>query len=258
MNLATSRKWDTSDLHVNQAMIISLVNVLNGVVLCCVAGNDMNGYCDAFNRCMSIDSNGPLSRLKDAIFNPDVYKDIFEWAKVCWLVCIIGWKLCNKRVCLQAHWWLTALICLASSIFFILFVKVFSVHTPSSNPNLPKNRQLMHTVGTLPRTIRRSRSGRRHSDYTGSRPYTVAQNASRGSSGASRSRSRNNGANRNSRHGAAVPKPNSRSRNVARDRDSSADHPGLPSSSHALSPHFSPPRDHMPMMEYPAPPPYSS
>ena len=31
---------------------------------------------------MAIDANGPLSRLRDAIFNPDIYKGIFEWAKV--------------------------------------------------------------------------------------------------------------------------------------------------------------------------------
>ena len=46
--------------------------------------NELQGYCDVFYKCRNVDSNGPLSRLKDAILNPQLYKDIAGWLKVSW------------------------------------------------------------------------------------------------------------------------------------------------------------------------------
>ncbi|XP_038058240.1 disintegrin and metalloproteinase domain-containing protein 10-like [Patiria miniata] len=88
--------------------------------------NQLQGYCDVFYKCRNVDSNGPLSRLRDAILNPQLYKDIAEWLKV--------------------NWWAAVLIGLAVILFMAIFIKICSVHTPSSNPKLPKHRQL-----TLPR-----------------------------------------------------------------------------------------------------------
>ncbi|XP_071788255.1 disintegrin and metalloproteinase domain-containing protein 10-like [Asterias amurensis] len=88
--------------------------------------NELKGYCDVFYKCRNVDSNGPLSRLKDAILNPQLYKDIAGW--------------------LKDNWWAAVLIGIALILFMAIFIKICSVHTPSSNPNLPKHRQL-----TLPR-----------------------------------------------------------------------------------------------------------
>lgn len=43
---------------------------------------DYLGYCDVFYKCRLVDSNGPLSRLTKAIFNPDLYEDVFAWIQV--------------------------------------------------------------------------------------------------------------------------------------------------------------------------------
>ena len=92
---------------------------------------------------------------------------------------ILQWKFVARIssefvFCFQGHWWLTVLICVTATIVFILFVKIFSVHTPSSNPNMPKNRQFRETVSTLPRTLRRTRSRHSSSGYSGGRPFTVS------------------------------------------------------------------------------------
>ena len=35
--------------------------------------NDFRGYCDVFMRCRLVDADGPLARLKKAIFSPELY-----------------------------------------------------------------------------------------------------------------------------------------------------------------------------------------
>ena len=40
------------------------------------------GFCDVFFKCRPVDSNGPLSRLKAAILNPELYADINAWIQV--------------------------------------------------------------------------------------------------------------------------------------------------------------------------------
>lgn len=95
--------------------------------------NDYQGYCDVFYKCRNVDSNGPLSRLTNAILNPELYSNIAAW--------------------IQANWWAAVLIVLGVIIFMGLFIKCCSVHTPSSNPNLPKARSVPGTA-----TLRRRRA----------------------------------------------------------------------------------------------------
>lgn len=44
--------------------------------------NDFKGYCDVFMRCRLVDADGPLARLKKAIFNAELYETIAEWIVV--------------------------------------------------------------------------------------------------------------------------------------------------------------------------------
>lgn len=44
--------------------------------------NDFRGYCDVFMRCRLVDADGPLARLKKAIFSPQLYENIAEWIVV--------------------------------------------------------------------------------------------------------------------------------------------------------------------------------
>uniref|UniRef100_A0A8C6M8W7 Disintegrin and metalloproteinase domain-containing protein 10 n=1 Tax=Nothobranchius furzeri TaxID=105023 RepID=A0A8C6M8W7_NOTFU len=87
--------------------------------------NDFKGYCDVFMRCRLVDADGPLARLKKAIFNPELYDNIAEW--------------------IVAHWWAVLLMGIALIMLMAAFIKVCSVHTPSSNPNLPQARELPGT-----------------------------------------------------------------------------------------------------------------
>lgn len=96
--------------------------------------DDYLGYCDVFYKCRLVDSNGPLSRLTKAIFNPDLYENVFAW--------------------IQEYWWATILIALGVIILMALFIKCFSVHTPSSNPNLKEARKVSHYTNTLRRRPR--------------------------------------------------------------------------------------------------------
>ncbi|XP_055059047.2 disintegrin and metalloproteinase domain-containing protein 10 isoform X1 [Misgurnus anguillicaudatus] len=92
--------------------------------------NDFKGYCDVFKKCRLVDADGPLARLKKAIFNPELYKGIAQW--------IVG------------HWWAVLLMGIALIMLMAGFIKICSVHTPSSNPKLPPPRP-------LPGTLKRSR-----------------------------------------------------------------------------------------------------
>ncbi|XP_034045963.1 disintegrin and metalloproteinase domain-containing protein 10 [Thalassophryne amazonica] len=103
--------------------------------------NDFKGYCDVFNRCRLVDADGPLARLKKAIFNAVLYENIAEWIVV--------------------YWWAVLLMGIALIMLMAGFIKICSVHTPSSNPKLPPPKR-------LPDTLRRRRpqhanpQGQRH------------------------------------------------------------------------------------------------
>ncbi|XP_056267898.1 disintegrin and metalloproteinase domain-containing protein 10 [Pseudoliparis swirei] len=92
--------------------------------------NDFKGYCDVFMRCRLVDADGPLARLKKAIFNAELYENIAEW--------------------IVAHWWAVLLMGIALIMLMAGFIKICSVHTPSSNPKLPPPKP-------LPGTLRRKR-----------------------------------------------------------------------------------------------------
>ncbi|XP_076816614.1 disintegrin and metalloproteinase domain-containing protein 10-like [Clavelina lepadiformis] len=99
------------------------------------ACENFQGYCDVFSKCRSVDADGPLSRLKQAILNPELYSTIREW--------------------IVAYWWAVLLMTLALVLLFAGFIKLCSVHTPSNNPTLPKHRQLPGAD-----TLRRRRTAR--------------------------------------------------------------------------------------------------
>uniref|UniRef100_H2T9T6 Disintegrin and metalloproteinase domain-containing protein 10 n=1 Tax=Takifugu rubripes TaxID=31033 RepID=H2T9T6_TAKRU len=84
--------------------------------------NEFKGYCDVFMKCRLVDADGPLARLKKAIFNPELYENIAEW--------------------IVAHWWAVLLMGIALIMLMAGFIKICSVHTPSSNPKLPPPKPL--------------------------------------------------------------------------------------------------------------------
>lgn len=88
--------------------------------------NDYKGYCDVFMRCRLVDADGPLARLKKAIFNAQLYENIAEW--------------------IVDHWWAVLLMGIALIMLMAGFIKICSVHTPSSNPKLPPPRPLPGTL----------------------------------------------------------------------------------------------------------------
>uniref|UniRef100_A0A672NW75 Disintegrin and metalloproteinase domain-containing protein 10 n=1 Tax=Sinocyclocheilus grahami TaxID=75366 RepID=A0A672NW75_SINGR len=88
--------------------------------------NDFKGYCDVFMKCRLVDADGPLARLKKAIFNPELYTSIAEW--------------------IVEHWWAVLLMGIALIMLMAGFIKICSVHTPSSNPKLPPPRPLPGTL----------------------------------------------------------------------------------------------------------------
>ncbi|XP_076853321.1 disintegrin and metalloproteinase domain-containing protein 10 isoform X2 [Brachyhypopomus gauderio] len=88
--------------------------------------NDFRGYCDVFMKCRLVDADGPLARLKKAIFNPQLYENIAEW--------------------IVAYWWAVLLMGIALIMLMAGFIKICSVHTPSSNPKLPPPKPLPGTL----------------------------------------------------------------------------------------------------------------
>ncbi|KAM8895035.1 disintegrin and metalloproteinase domain-containing protein 10 [Spinachia spinachia] len=105
--------------------------------------NDFKGYCDVFTRCRLVDADGPLARLKKAIFNAELYENIAEW--------------------IVAHWWAVLLMGIALIMLMAGFIKICSVHTPSSNPKLPPPKP-------LPGTLKRRRQQPANQQAQGRRP----------------------------------------------------------------------------------------
>lgn len=55
--------------------------------------NEFKGYCDVFMKCRLVDADGPLARLKKAIFNPELYENIAEW------IVVRVWSVPTDSVC---------------------------------------------------------------------------------------------------------------------------------------------------------------
>uniref|UniRef100_A0A674MJ06 Disintegrin and metalloproteinase domain-containing protein 10 n=1 Tax=Takifugu rubripes TaxID=31033 RepID=A0A674MJ06_TAKRU len=105
--------------------------------------NDFKGYCDVFMRCRLVDADGPLARLKKAIFNAELYENIAEW--------------------IVAHWWAVLLMGIALIMLMAGFIKICSVHTPSSNPKLPPPKPLPGTLKRRrPQQATQQAQGQRH------------------------------------------------------------------------------------------------
>ena len=51
--------------------------------------NDYNGYCDILNKCRDVDAEGPLSRLKNFLFNSQTFDNILDWMKQYWWACVL-------------------------------------------------------------------------------------------------------------------------------------------------------------------------
>lgn len=93
--------------------------------------DNYRGYCDVFQKCRGIDSDGPLARLKKLLLSPETLDKVKDW--------------------IIAHWWVVLLIAIGVVVFMGLFIQLCAVHTPSSNPNKPPPRKL-----SLRRTRHRS------------------------------------------------------------------------------------------------------
>ncbi|VDQ15069.1 unnamed protein product [Trichobilharzia regenti] len=74
--------------------------------------DNYRGYCDVFMRCVSVDAEGPLARLRNLIFSPQMLQKVKTWITI--------------------HWWAVILISVAVIIGMIVFVKVCSVSTPTA------------------------------------------------------------------------------------------------------------------------------
>ncbi|KRZ52135.1 Disintegrin and metalloproteinase domain-containing protein 10 [Trichinella nativa] len=97
--------------------------------------NDYRGYCDIFQKCRSVDANGPLSRLKNLFFNQETLKTLTQWV--------------------QDNWWAAILMGIALLILMALFIKCCAVHTPSTNPRKPPAHSIYETL-RHPSTLLRS------------------------------------------------------------------------------------------------------
>ena len=84
------------------------------------------GYCDIFSKCRAVDAEGPLVRLKNLILNPKLMGTIREWV--------------------TTYWWAAALIAIGLIVFMVAFIKICSVHTPSSNPRKPPALKITDTL----------------------------------------------------------------------------------------------------------------
>jgi len=104
------------------------------------------GYCDIFSKCRAVDAEGPLVRLKKLLLNPQTLYGIKTWA--------------------TTYWWAVVLISVGTLLFMVVFIKVCSVHTPSSNPRKPPALKFSET---LRRPIRRY-----HQYYQAHHPHSSA------------------------------------------------------------------------------------
>jgi len=97
--------------------------------------DNFQGYCDVFYKCRQVDAEGPLVRLKNLLFNTKTLTRLKYWV--------------------TNYWYAVLLIGMAFVIFMALFIKCFAAHTPSSNPKMPKNKDITKTLRRPMSTLRR-------------------------------------------------------------------------------------------------------
>ncbi len=107
------------------------------------------GYCDVFGKCRAVDAEGPLSRLKNMLLSEENIRTLTQIGQVC---VVVKFNIKTKMfVFFQEYWWALVLGLLGLIGLMSIFVKICSVHTPSSNPRLKPARSfsLKHRVSFL-------------------------------------------------------------------------------------------------------------
>lgn len=99
--------------------------------------NEFLGYCDVFQRCRSVDAEGPLARLKNTLLNQRTLLTIKQWA--------------------ITHWWACALAAIAFMMVMYVFIECCAVHTPTSNPKKRPALRISDTIRHPSHTLRRKR-----------------------------------------------------------------------------------------------------
>ncbi|CAH8528587.1 unnamed protein product [Schistosoma intercalatum] len=72
--------------------------------------DNYRGYCDISMRCLLVDAEGPLSRLRNLVFSPQMFQKVKTW--------------------IIMHWWAVILIALAVIVGAVSFVKMCAYNTP--------------------------------------------------------------------------------------------------------------------------------
>eukprot|EP00095_Tigriopus_kingsejongensis_P005881 maker-scaffold38_size502422-snap-gene-4.24 protein:Tk05881 transcript:maker-scaffold38_size502422-snap-gene-4.24-mRNA-1 annotation:"disintegrin and metalloproteinase domain-containing protein 10 isoform x3" len=114
--------------------------------------DNFQGYCDVFLKCRKVDAEGPLVRLKNLVLNEENLTTIAQW--------------------MTEYWYVVLLSGIAFVIVMAIFIRCCAIHTPSSNPNLPKNLHLNETLRRPVRSLqqkhyRPANSGHHHSGSGG-------------------------------------------------------------------------------------------
>ncbi|CAF3627649.1 unnamed protein product [Rotaria sp. Silwood1] len=124
------------------------------------------GYCDVFGKCRAVDAEGPLTRLKNMLLNEENIRTIAQLS--------------------QEYWWAFVLGLLGLIGFMSIFVKICSVHTPSSNPRLKPARTLSlkrGCHGPRPHGIHHTRQHASSSALSGSELTSLQQQQQQQSKG---------------------------------------------------------------------------
>merc|ERR1712241_9231 len=112
--------------------------------------DNFQGYCDVFLKCRKVDAEGPLVRLKNLLFNPETLLTIVQLV--------------------TEYWWAVLLMGIAFVIFMAIFIRCCAIHTPSSNPNLPKNLQFSETLRRPVRSLQKQHYRQANSGSRGIAP----------------------------------------------------------------------------------------
>ncbi|XP_064479770.1 disintegrin and metalloproteinase domain-containing protein 10-like isoform X2 [Ornithodoros turicata] len=83
----------------------------------------LRGYCDVFHKCRRIDSNSPLANLQRLIFGRHGLPNL-----------------------LVVYWYITLPGVMCCIALMVVFIRLCAVHTPSSNPHLPRNRKFAQSI----------------------------------------------------------------------------------------------------------------